>query len=126
MLTVSRCPWATHPQACVSLSLPPPWPVGEFTPEHPCVQMFWEVVEGLNQEQRQQLLKFVTSCSHPPLLGFKDLHPQFCLLSGGNEDRLPSASTCMNILKLPVFKDRATMKARLSYAISSGAGFELS
>ncbi len=100
--------------------------LGGFTPEHECVHMFWDVVGEFTEEQKRELLKFVTSCSRRPLLGFKDLHPAFCVLSGGKEDRLPSASTCMNILKLPVFQDSATMKTRLVYAISSGAGFELS
>lgn len=110
----------------VMVPLLPSPPIGEFTPEHEYVQMFWDVVSEFGQEQRQQLLKFVTSCSRPPLLGFKDLHPPFCVLPGGREDRLPSASTCMNVLKLPIFKDRATLAARLTYAIASGAGFELS
>jgi len=33
--------------------------------------MFWRVVENFTDTQRRQLLKFVTSCSRPPLLGFK-------------------------------------------------------
>ena len=32
------------------------------------IQIFWKVVNGFNQEQRQLLLRFVTSCSRPPLL----------------------------------------------------------
>lgn len=99
---------------------------GDYNAEHPCVQMFWQIVEGLSEQQKRQLLKFVTSCSRPPLLGFKELHPPFCVMSGGKEDRLPSASTCMNILKLPMYPDISTMQNRLLYAISSGAGFELS
>ena len=56
----------------------------------------------------------------------QELYPQFCIHFGGKEDRLPSASTCMNILKLPQYKDIDTLKARLVYAIESEAGFELS
>jgi ubiquitin-protein ligase E3 C len=32
----------------------------------------------------------------------------------------------MNLLKLPEFKDPATLRTKLLYAIESGAGFELS
>ena len=32
---------------------------------------FWSVVSSFNDDQRRKLLKFVTSCSRPPLLGFK-------------------------------------------------------
>ena len=88
---------------------------------------FWTVVSTLSEEQKRKLLKFVTSCSRPPLLGFKDLDPPFCFQIAGTEsDRLPTASTCMNLLKLPEFKDAITLKTKLLYAIESEAGFELS
>ena len=99
---------------------------GEYKEDHEGIHMFWEVVEQFTEQEKQQLLKFVTSCSRPPLLGFKDLFPPFCIMSGGQDDRLPSASTCMNLLKLPIFPDLHTLKNRLKYALSSGAGFELS
>lgn len=76
--------------------------------------------------QRRQLLRFVTSCSRPPLLGFKDLDPPFCIQNAGDTDRLPSASTCMNLLKLPAFSKEETLSEKLVYAIQSGVGFELS
>lgn len=99
---------------------------GEYKDDHESINMFWKVVESFTEEEKQQLLKFVTSCSRPPLLGFKDLFPPFCVMSGGKDDRLPSASTCMNLLKLPIFPDLQTLQTRLKYAITSGAGFELS
>lgn len=39
--------------------------------EHPVIECFWEVVGSFDVTQQRQLLKFVTSCSRPPLLGFK-------------------------------------------------------
>ncbi len=57
----------------------------------------------------------------------QDLYPAFCIHYAGNEeDRLPTASTCMNLLKLPEFKEEETLKNKLTYAVESGAGFELS
>lgn len=44
---------------------------GGFTEDHPCVLSFWRVVDEFTDTQKRQLLKFVTSCSRPPLLGFK-------------------------------------------------------
>ena len=88
--------------------------------------MFWEVISSFTEKQKQQLLKFVTSCSRPPLLGFKELHPPFHISPGQGDDRLPSASTCMNVLKLPLYHDIDTMRSKVLYAIQSGAGFELS
>ncbi|XP_067931965.1 ubiquitin-protein ligase E3C-like [Watersipora subatra] len=99
---------------------------GSYTAESPAIETFWKVVYSFTASQRSALLKFVTSCSRPPLLGFKNLYPAFCIHHGGNEDRLPTASTCMNFLKLPEYPDEATMKSKLLYAIESGAGFELS
>ncbi|XP_065339203.1 ubiquitin-protein ligase E3C [Cloeon dipterum] len=99
---------------------------GGYSQDHPTIGSFWRAVETFNDLQRRQLLKFVTSCSRPPLLGFKELYPPFCIQMAGTEERLPSASTCMNLLKLPQFKDEDTLKAKLLYAIQAGAGFELS
>ena len=44
---------------------------GEYTAKHKTIQMFWQVLEQFTEQQSRQLLKFVTSCSRPPLLGFK-------------------------------------------------------
>uniref|UniRef100_H3D5G9 Ubiquitin-protein ligase E3C n=1 Tax=Tetraodon nigroviridis TaxID=99883 RepID=H3D5G9_TETNG len=100
---------------------------GGYTATHPVIQTFWEVVEGFTKEEKRKLLKFVTSCSRPPLLGFKELYPVFCIHNGGSDlERLPTASTCMNLLKLPEFCDQNLMRNKLLYAIESSSGFELS
>ncbi|KAI5708771.1 hypothetical protein M8J76_002918 [Diaphorina citri] len=100
--------------------------LGGYTSDHATIQMFWAVVEEFNDTQRRALLKFVTSCSRPPLLGFKELDPPFGIQLINAEDRLPSASTCMNLLKLPKFQAQDKLRERLVYAISSDCGFELS
>jgi hypothetical protein len=40
--------------------------------------------------------------------------------------RLPSAATCMNLLKLPLYDNAMILKEKLLYAITSDSGFELS
>jgi hypothetical protein len=102
------------------------------------VKLFWQVVRELSPDQRCALLRFITSTSRAPLGGFKHLQPPLtihkvdcgasplALLGGKDVDRLPSASTCYNMLKLPNFRRKATLKEKLLYAIGSGAGFELS
>lgn len=45
--------------------------VGGYTQEDPAIDLFWTVVKDFTDEQKTKLLKFVTSCSRPPLLGFK-------------------------------------------------------
>uniref|UniRef100_A0A9J7YPJ5 HECT-type E3 ubiquitin transferase n=1 Tax=Cyprinus carpio carpio TaxID=630221 RepID=A0A9J7YPJ5_CYPCA len=100
---------------------------GGYSANHPVIKIFWEVVESFSDEEKRKLLKFVTSCSRPPLLGFKELYPAFCIHNGGTDlERLPTASTCMNLLKLPEFCDPQQMRNKLLYAVESSAGFELS
>ncbi|XP_064476571.1 ubiquitin-protein ligase E3C-like [Ornithodoros turicata] len=100
---------------------------GGYTSGHPVIVAFWRVVYEFDERRRRLLLKFVTSCSRPPLLGFRELVPGFCIQSAGAEpSRLPTASTCMNLLKLPEINDENALREKLLYAIESGAGFELS
>ncbi|XP_072432313.1 ubiquitin-protein ligase E3C [Chiloscyllium punctatum] len=100
---------------------------GGYSADHAVIKIFWIVVESFTNDEKRKLLKFVTSCSRPPLLGFKELYPAFCIHNGGTDlERLPTASTCMNLLKLPEFYDENLMRSKLLYAIESAAGFELS
>ena len=41
-------------------------------------------------------------------------------------ERLPTAATCMNLLKLPPYTSPAQIREKLLYAIKHGTGFELS
>ena len=41
------------------------------------------------------------------------------------DEKLPTASTCFNILRLPPYSNAKIMKERVMYAIHSNAGFEL-
>jgi len=98
------------------------------------IESFWEVVQSMSAQQQGQLLKFVTSCSRQPLLGFAHLSPAFGIqlvptLQPGDDPasvRLPSAATCMNLLKLPRYSSQQQLRDKLLYAISSNSGFELS
>ncbi|XP_074841163.1 ubiquitin-protein ligase E3C isoform X2 [Carettochelys insculpta] len=47
---------------------------GGYAADHPVIKIFWRVVESFTDEEKCKLLKFVTSCSRPPLLGFKLHH----------------------------------------------------
>ncbi|KAJ1909864.1 ubiquitin-protein ligase (E3) [Tieghemiomyces parasiticus] len=101
---------------------------GDYTADHPVIQSFWRVLRSFDETDKQRLLRFVTSCSRPPLLGFKEISPKPCVRSAGSEsaDRLPTASTCVNLLKLPPFPDDETMRTKLLYAIRAESGFDLS
>ncbi|KAF4476898.1 putative E3 ubiquitin protein ligase [Colletotrichum fructicola Nara gc5] len=101
--------------------------VGDDGLEHPTVQLFWKVMAGFSDKERRDVLKYVTSTPRAPLLGFSQLSPRFSIRDGGeDQERLPSTSTCVNLLKLPRYKDEETLRKKLLYAVSSGAGFDLS
>ncbi|KAI1434259.1 hypothetical protein GGR50DRAFT_663708 [Xylaria sp. CBS 124048] len=101
--------------------------IGDDGQEHPTIEMFWDVMRQLKDSERRAVLKYVTSTPRAPLLGFSQLKPQFSIRDGGNDnERLPSTSTCVNLLKLPVYKSIETLRAKLLYAVNSGAGFDLS
>lgn len=92
---------------------------GVYDDNHETIIAFWNVVDSFNYEQKRALLRFVTSCSRPPLLsvfvistlkedvgnffcsGFKELVPNFAIRDAGvDQNRLPTSSTCVNLLKV--------------------------
>jgi len=97
----------------------------------PTVRDLWAVLTELSREDLALFLKFVTSCSKPPLLGFQHLNPQFtvqCVSADGGDTpsvlaffgmgrketgRLPTSATCFNLLKLPNFKSKKILREKL-------------
>ncbi|XP_077511129.1 ubiquitin-protein ligase E3B [Amblyomma americanum] len=125
---------------------------GGFHNNHRLVNWLWDILErDFSSEEHHLFLKFVTSCSKPPLLGFAHLEPPFsirCVEVSDDQDtgdtigsvirgfftirkrdpvnRLPTSSTCFNLLKLPNYQRKSTLRDKLRYAITSNTGFELS
>ncbi|KAG5638825.1 hypothetical protein H0H81_009798 [Sphagnurus paluster] len=118
---------------------------GLYSDGEETIVTFWNVVNTFDQEQRMALLRFVTSCSRPPLLGFKELVPNFSIRDASSDQhRLPTSSTCVNLLKvrlsgasgygdhliilvqLPRYKSAEVLRSKLLQAINSNAGFDLS
>uniref|UniRef100_A0A8W8JWC1 Ubiquitin-protein ligase E3B n=1 Tax=Magallana gigas TaxID=29159 RepID=A0A8W8JWC1_MAGGI len=125
---------------------------GGYHNGHKVISWLWDIVTNdFTPQERALFLKFVTSCSKPPLLGFVNLEPPFsvrCVEVSDDQDtgdtvgsvlkgffnlkkkdpigRLPTSSTCFNLLKLPNYQKKSTLRDKLRYAISSNTGFELS
>ncbi|KAG5678886.1 hypothetical protein PVAND_008514 [Polypedilum vanderplanki] len=127
---------------------------GGFHNDHRVINWLWDILaKDFTEEERRLFLKFVTSCSRPPLLGFSHMEPQFsirCVEVSEEEDtgdtigsvirgfftirkkepaiqtRLPTSSTCFNLLKLPNYQKKSILRDKLRYAITSNTGFELS
>ena len=100
---------------------------GGFEESEQTIRDFWQVLLEFEPEQRLNFIKFVTSVPRGPLQGFGSLNPKFGIRNSGSEkERLPTASTCVNLLKLPDYRNKALLKEKLLYAINSGARFDLS
>uniref|UniRef100_A0A8C6X681 HECT-type E3 ubiquitin transferase n=1 Tax=Naja naja TaxID=35670 RepID=A0A8C6X681_NAJNA len=125
---------------------------GGFHGSHRVILWLWDILANdFSPEERGMFLKFVTSCSRPPLLGFVYLKPPFsirCVEVSDDQDtgdtlgsvlrgfftirkkepggRLPTSSTCFNLLKLPNYSKKSVLREKLRYAISMNTGFELS
>eukprot|EP00658_Telonema_sp_P-2_P046198 TRINITY_DN3430_c0_g1_i7.p1 TRINITY_DN3430_c0_g1~~TRINITY_DN3430_c0_g1_i7.p1 ORF type:complete len:330 (-),score=83.00 TRINITY_DN3430_c0_g1_i7:145-1134(-) len=107
-----------------------------YSDSHETIRNLWKVLAEFTPHQRSQFLSFITSCPRPPLLGFKSLNPPLTiqLVDEGvsslefwhDAERLPTASTCFNLLKLPNYKWARTLRKKLLLVITSGAGFDLS
>ncbi|KDR68272.1 hypothetical protein GALMADRAFT_78808 [Galerina marginata CBS 339.88] len=94
---------------------------------HATICTFWRVVNSFHRWQKHSLLRFVTNCSYPHALGFKELVPNFTIRDdGSDENRLPTSSTCVNLLKLPTYKSERQLREMLLEALTSRAGFDSS
>ena len=98
--------------------------------EDDVIKWFWEVVQEFTPEERALLLQFSTGSSKVPLGGFAGLQGSgeimpFTISRTHDSAKLPTASTCFNLLKLPNYKSFETVKAKLKIAIKFGAeGFD--
>mmetsp|Transcript_20160 Transcript_20160/g.43793 ORF Transcript_20160/g.43793 Transcript_20160/m.43793 type:complete len:1384 (-) Transcript_20160:144-4295(-) len=102
--------------------------VGGYTMLDINIKRFWSVVSSFSPKHQADLLRFVTSCERPPPLGFASMNPPFTIQRVGimrDGDKLPSAATCFNTLKLPTYSSETVLRKKLSFAITAGAGFEL-
>jgi len=89
---------------------------------HPTVAMFWEAVRRMTNVSRSQLLHFCTGRSRMPPSLFHYHHFKFALTPCASKDpaRLPTASTCLNMLKLPPYKNTDEMFEKLIIVAENG------
>ncbi|KAJ1612718.1 E3A like HECT domain containing ubiquitin [Cryptosporidium canis] len=87
----------------------------------------WDILKNeFSIEEQSEFLLFVTSSRKAPLLGFQHLNPKFGIQIVPDNTRLPSASTCFNLLKLPAYSSKEALKSKLRQAIFNSKGFDLS
>ncbi|KAL5964189.1 Ubiquitin-protein ligase E3C [Taenia solium] len=102
--------------------------VGDVSNEHNqrTINLFWAFVRDLAKDQKRNLIRFVTASSRPPMFGFGFLYPPFTIQLISDTSHYPTASTCMNLLKLPTYQTADELKEKFLYVIQSNAGFEYS
>ncbi|EQC42867.1 hypothetical protein SDRG_00586 [Saprolegnia diclina VS20] len=92
------------------------------------VQWLWKALESFSPADQARFLRFVTSCERAPILGFASLHPPFVVQRisiAKDDEKLPSAATCFNTLKLPTYSSYKVLREKLLVSINAGAGFEM-
>ncbi|XP_067942124.1 E3 ubiquitin-protein ligase HACE1-like [Watersipora subatra] len=102
-----------------------------FSEEDSTVQWFWQLLLEMDREERVQILQFSTGSSRVPFGGFGHLR-------GGDGEqkftiskvetvtkRLPTSSTCINMLKLPVYQSKEELRQYLKLSIDSCTGFQV-
>lgn len=52
------------------------------------------------------------------------MKPLVCIQKTNLVGNLPTANTCMNVFRLPDYKDKKLLKEKVMYAIKAKAGFE--
>ncbi|TFK11755.1 chromodomain-helicase-DNA-binding protein 7 [Platysternon megacephalum] len=97
---------------------------GDYWADHPTIKIFWDVFHELPLEKKKQFLLFLTGSDRIPILGMKCLK-LVIQPTGGGEGYLPVSHTCFNLLDLPKYTDKETLKSKLIQAIDHNEGFSL-
>jgi len=105
---------------------------GGFDASSATVRWFWAAVRRMTNEERGKLLRFCTGSTCAPATGFRQLmgysgqQQRFrlqCVV--GSSERLPTASTCFNTLRLPSsYAGEAQLLERLRCAMLEAGGFD--
>lgn len=96
-----------------------------YNVDHPTIRQFWSVVQhDLTNDQKKQLLLFVTASDRVPVGGLKELS-FYIQRNGPDSDRLPTALTCFSRLLLPEYATKKKLRDRLITAIENTKGFGL-
>ena len=110
-----------------------------YSPTHPTIVLFWEMMESFTHAERSMMLKFTWSRDRLPLRA-EDFSNHFKITqlsprsgSQSPNDLLPLGHTCFFTIDLPEYTSLAAMTAKCKYAIENctaididggGGGFE--
>lgn len=95
-----------------------------YRPDHPTIRMFWRVFHGLDYEEKKKFLLFLTGSDRIPILGMSEIKIILQPMKV-EDDHLPVAHTCFNLLDLPMYSTEDVMREKLRLAIQNTQGFGL-
>ncbi|KAG9396947.1 HECT-domain (ubiquitin-transferase) [Carpediemonas membranifera] len=88
------------------------------------VIMFFNVLASWPDSDVSALLHFMTGQRHPPAGGVAAFQPPLTVQVVEGPSRIPSASTCFNLLKITRFERKDVMEERLKMALAEGINAE--
>jgi len=95
---------------------------GGYTSDSKVVRWLWELI-ATKECLPGAVLRFVTGQSKISVSGFEALRPRFCIVCAGpDENALPSAATCLNLLRVPNYPSKEILREKLDYALENGGG----
>lgn len=94
-----------------------------YSPQDQVIKNFWDVVLSLPNELQKRLLLFTTGSDRIPVGGMSEM--TFKISRVGGTDLLPMSHTCFNMLVLPAYKNKKTMRVKLIHAVQNAEGFGL-
>lgn len=98
---------------------------GGYTSNTKIIKQFWDIViNEFDQNQKKELLKFITSSNRAPIGGLGELDLKIQRATSDTE-QLPTSSTCYITLLLPEYKSKEKLKNKLLLAIENSSGFGL-
>eukprot|EP00913_Durusdinium_trenchii_P004720 g4383.t1 len=85
--------------------------------DHDFKEIFWSVLESLDDEQKRRFALFVSACDRRPPEGWQHFELQV-QRNGEDDDRLPTAYTCFTLLLMPRYSSGEVFRERLLAAIT--------
>ena len=87
-----------------------------FNEKDDIINWFWEWLEECNEHEQSLYLKFVSGRTRLPKV--KNFNYEHVIVKNNiNAEALPHSATCFFTLKLPLYKDKETLRKKLNYSI---------
>lgn len=108
-------PWSTeYLKSCCSFA-------NGYDASSKAIAFLFEILSTFNASEQRKFIKFVSGTPRLPIGGLESLSPRLTISKYSTEDiRLPSASTCYNLLHLPEYSSLEKTREKLMYVLSEG------